>query len=217
MKACLKAKTVRRLVFTSSAGTVSMREQKQTVYDETCWTDIHFCRAKMMTGWMYFVSKTLAEQEAWKFAEDNNLDFISIIPTLVVGSFLIPSMPPSLITALSPVTRNEAHYSIMRQCQFVHLDDLCNAHIYLYENPKAEGRYICSSHEATILEVAKFLQQKYPDYNVPTKFDGVDEKLENVVFSSKKLRDLGFEFKYNLEDMYVEAIETCRKKGLLPG
>lgn len=49
------------------------------------------------------------------------------------------------------------------------------------------------------------------------RFDGVDEKLENVVFSSKKLRDLGFEFKYNLEDMYVEAIETCRKKGLLPG
>lgn len=53
---------------------------------------------------MYFVSKTLAEQAAWKFAEENNLDFISIIPTLVVGPFLMPSMPPSLITALSPIT-----------------------------------------------------------------------------------------------------------------
>jgi bifunctional dihydroflavonol 4-reductase/flavanone 4-reductase len=53
---------------------------------------------------MYFVSKTLAEQAAWKFAKENNLDFISIIPPLVVGPFLMPSMPPSLITALSPIT-----------------------------------------------------------------------------------------------------------------
>lgn len=53
---------------------------------------------------MYFVSKTLAEQAAWKFAEENNLDFISIIPSLVVGPFLMPSMPPSLISALSPIT-----------------------------------------------------------------------------------------------------------------
>lgn len=53
---------------------------------------------------MYFVSKTLAEQAAWKYAKENNIDFISIIPTLVVGPFIMPSMPPSLITALSPIT-----------------------------------------------------------------------------------------------------------------
>lgn len=53
---------------------------------------------------MYFVSKTLAEQAAWKFAKENNIDFITIIPTLVVGPFLMPAMPPSLITGLSPIT-----------------------------------------------------------------------------------------------------------------
>lgn len=35
-------------------------------------------------------------------------------------------------------------------------------------------------------------------------------------FSSKKLTDMGFEFKYTLEDMYQGAIETCRQKQLLP-
>jgi len=50
------------------------------------------------------VSKTLAEQAAWKFAKENNLDFISIIPTLVVGPFIMQSMPPSLLTALSLIT-----------------------------------------------------------------------------------------------------------------
>jgi len=37
-----------------------------------------------------------------------------------------------------------------------------------------------------------------------------------VRFSSKKIRDLGFQFKYSLEDMYCGAIDTCRDKGLLP-
>lgn len=53
---------------------------------------------------MYFVSKTLAEKEAWKFAKEHGMDFITIIPPLVVGPFLMPTMPPSLITALSPIT-----------------------------------------------------------------------------------------------------------------
>ncbi|EOY14811.1 Dihydroflavonol-4-reductase [Theobroma cacao] len=216
MKACVKAKTVKKLVFTSSAGTVNVEERQKPVYDESNWSDLEFVYAKKMTGWMYFVSKTLAEQAAWKFAKENNLDFITIIPTLVIGPFLMSSMPPSLITGLSPITGNEAHYTIIRQGQFVHLDDLCMAHIFLFENPKAEGRYICSSHEATIVELAKMLREKYPDYNIPTKFKDADENLANVVFSSKKLLDLGFQFKYSLEDMFTEAVETCREKGLIP-
>lgn len=55
---------------------------------------------------MYFVSKTLAEKEAWKFAKEHGMDFITIIPPLVVGPFLMPTMPPSLITALSLITGN---------------------------------------------------------------------------------------------------------------
>nr|UZS59160.1 dihydroflavonol 4-reductase [Zanthoxylum bungeanum] len=216
MKACKNAETVRRLVFTSSAGTLDVEEHRKPVYDETSWSDLDFVRSVKMTGWMYFVSKTLAEQAAWKFAEENNIDFISIIPSLVVGPFLMSSMPPSLITALSLITRNEAHYGIIRQGQFVHLDDLCNAHIFLFEHPEAKGRYICSSHPVTILELAKILMEKYPEYNVPTEFNGDDGNLKNVVFSSKKLTDLGFKFNYSLDDMFTGAVDTCRAKGLLP-
>ena len=64
---------------------------------------------------------------------------------------------------------NEAHYSIIKQGQFVHLDDLCLAHIFLFEHPKAVGTYICSAYEATIHDIAKLLNQKYPEYNVTTK------------------------------------------------
>lgn len=57
-----------------------------------------------LTLQMYFVSKKLAEKAAWEAAKENNIDFISVIPTLVVGPFIMQTFPPSLITALSLIT-----------------------------------------------------------------------------------------------------------------
>lgn len=48
------------------------------------------------------------------------------------------------------------------------------------------------------------------------RFKNIPDELEVVRFSSKKIKDLGFRFKYNLEDMYCGAIDACRDKGLLP-
>ncbi|CAH9067449.1 unnamed protein product [Cuscuta europaea] len=216
INSCVKAKTVKRLVFTSSAGTLNVQETQKPIYDESNWSDLDFIYNKKMTGWMYFVSKTLAEKEAWKVAKEKKIDFISIIPPLVVGKFITPTFPPSLITALSPITGNEPHYSIIKQGQFVHLDDLCEAHIFLYENPKAEGRFICSSHHTTIHGLSKMLRKNWPEYYIPSEFKGIEKDLPVVSFSSKKLLELGFEFKYTLEDMFRGAIDNLRKRGLLP-
>ncbi|XP_028800931.1 dihydroflavonol 4-reductase-like isoform X3 [Neltuma alba] len=215
MKACLKARTVRRLIFTSSAATLTGTEHHKPMIDETCWTDVEFCRTAKIAGWGYFVSKTLAEQEGWKFAKEHNMDFISVIPPHVVGPFLMNSMPPSFMISLSLITGNEGHYSVLKKGHYVHLDDLCMCHIFLFEHPQAEGRYVCSSHKATIHGIAKLLSQKYPEYNVPTKFGNIPEDLEIEHFSTKKIKDLGFQFKYSLEDMFTAAIDTCREKGLL--
>ncbi|XP_072972838.1 dihydroflavonol 4-reductase [Typha angustifolia] len=215
MKSCKEAGTVKRVVFTSSAGTVNIVEKQQPVYDENSWTDVEFCRRVKMTGWMYFVSKTLAEKAAWEYAKENDIDLISIIPTLVVGSFISSSMPPSMITALSLITGNEAHYSILKQVQLVHLDDLCEAHIFLYERPEAKGRYICSSHDCTIYDLAKMIKERYPEYNIPQRFEGIEEDIEPIRFSSKKLVDLGFKFQYTAVDMYDAAIGTCKEKKLI--
>ena len=56
MKACLKAKTVRKLVFTSSAGTVDVADHQKPFYDERCWSDLEFIQAKKMTGWVSIAS-----------------------------------------------------------------------------------------------------------------------------------------------------------------
>lgn len=48
------------------------------------------------------------------------------------------------------------------------------------------------------------------------RFNGIEENLTKVHFSSKKLLETGFEFKYSLEDMFVGAVDACKAKGLLP-
>nr|QEM23754.1 dihydroflavonol 4-reductase [Muscari aucheri] len=216
LKSCRKAGTVRRVVYTSSAGTVNVEERQKPEYDESAWSDIEFCRRVKMTGWMYFVSKSLAERAAWDFARENNIDLITIIPTLVVGPFITSTMPPSMVTALSLITGNEAHYSIIKQAQLVHLDDLCDAHIFLLNHPKASGRYICSSHDATIHDLARMIRCKYPQYHIPQKIEGIDDEIQTVRFSSKKLLELGFEYKYTMEEMFDEAIKSCIEKKLIP-
>jgi bifunctional dihydroflavonol 4-reductase/flavanone 4-reductase len=52
MRACKDAGTVKRIVFTSSAGTVNIEEQQRPVYDHDNWSDIDFCRRVKMTGWV---------------------------------------------------------------------------------------------------------------------------------------------------------------------
>lgn len=48
------------------------------------------------------------------------------------------------------------------------------------------------------------------------RFKGIEDNLTKVHFSSKKLLETGFEFKYSLEDMFVGAVDACKAKGLLP-
>lgn len=65
-------------------------------------------------------------------------------------------------------TENEYFYSILSHGSAVSVYDVCEAHIYLFEHKEAKGRYICSSHDFTIFELAKPLSERYPEYNIPT-------------------------------------------------
>ena len=64
----------------------------------------------------------------------------------------------------------EAGCNLLARGRAVHVDDLCAAHIYLFEHPEAKGRYICSSHCFNIIELARSLSLKYSEYNIPTKY-----------------------------------------------
>lgn len=53
---------------------------------------------------MYALSKLLTEEAAFMFAEENNIDLISVITSTVGGPFLTPRVPSSIQVLLSPIT-----------------------------------------------------------------------------------------------------------------
>ena len=51
-------------------------------------------------GW-YILSKTLAEEAAWKFAEANGIDMVTINPAYVIGPLLQPTLNLSVEMVLN--------------------------------------------------------------------------------------------------------------------
>jgi anthocyanidin reductase len=98
----------------------------------------------------------------------------------------------------------------------VDLDDLCRAEVFLAEAEAASGRYICSSFDTTVVEIAQFLADKYPQYSVNI---GSGELLEKprVRLSSAKLVKQGFEFRCKtLDEVYQGVVEYGKALGILP-
>uniref|UniRef100_A0A164YC42 Dihydroflavonol 4-reductase n=1 Tax=Daucus carota subsp. sativus TaxID=79200 RepID=A0A164YC42_DAUCS len=174
MRSCSKANTVKRFVYTSSTGTITVQAQPPLhEYTEDLWTDVDLCYELKMYGWMYLVAKTTAEKAAWKYAEENGINMVTIHPSIVLGHFITPHTSFSTDVATAFYTKNEANMALLKKLNgsnAVHLDDVCNAHIFLFEHPLAKGRYICSSHTVNLFEIAHSLSLKYPDRNILTEY-----------------------------------------------
>lgn len=223
LKACVKAKTVKRVILTSSAAAVSINDLNGTglVMDESHWTDVEFLSTAKPPTWGYPASKTLAEKVAWKFAEENNIDLITVIPTLMAGTPLTPDIPSSVDLAMSLITGNEFLINALKGMQMLsgsisitHVEDVCRAQIFVAEKESASGRYICCAVNSSVPELAKFLNKRYPQYQVPTDFGGFPSKAK-LTLSSEKLIKEGFSFKYGLEDVYDQSVDYFKAKGEL--
>ncbi|GMN26253.1 hypothetical protein TIFTF001_001237 [Ficus carica] len=91
LKSCAKSPSVRRVVLTSSTAAVVVNGKPRTpdvVVDETWFSDPNFCRE---TKQWYVLSKTLAEDAAWKFVKEKGIDMVTINPAMVIGPLLQPT------------------------------------------------------------------------------------------------------------------------------
>nr|KJB40934.1 hypothetical protein B456_007G083400 [Gossypium raimondii] len=92
LKSCAKVPSIKRVVITASIVSVVYNGKPLTsdvVVDETWFSDSRFCEKNKL--W-YMASKTLAEEAAWRFAEEKKMDLVVLNPGFVVGPLLQPSL-----------------------------------------------------------------------------------------------------------------------------
>ena len=120
-----------------------------------------------------------AEKEALEFAKENNIDVVSIIPVMVGGHFLTLTIPSSVHFIMSPIIGDREYYEVAKAVELrlgclglVHIEDICNAHIFLMDHHQPEKiageRYICCAHSYSIPNIRCLLSQ-HPDLKETSK------------------------------------------------
>ncbi|GLJ41753.1 hypothetical protein SUGI_0864090 [Cryptomeria japonica] len=227
MRACIRAKSVRRVIFTSSVGAASPMNDKgeftQTCLDESCWSPVNFIKSHPTLSAWYVIAKTLAEQEAFKYGLNNDIEVVSILPGLVIGPwFTATNVLTSAQAILALIGGNNEFYEFFKFSDFflgsipiVHIEDTCNAHIFVMEHTNAQNRYVCASDSLSLKSLKDFLAKQYVQFKNSIKLDEDDGVERYLPVSSKKLLDMGFSYKYHLPEAFKETMDCVMKNGLL--
>ncbi|KAG0479876.1 hypothetical protein HPP92_010734 [Vanilla planifolia] len=205
---------VRRVVFTSSVGAVTMDPKRgaDVVVDESCWSDLEFC--KQTKNW-YCYGKAVAEQKAWELAGEMGVDLVVVNPVLVMGPLLQPQVNASIMHVVKYLDGSAKTYANAVQA-YVDVRDVAEAHIRVYESPSASGRYLCAESVLHREDVVRILAKLFPQYPIPLKCsDEINPRKKPYKFSNKKLKDLGIEFIPVKQSLY-DTIKNLQQKGHLP-
>ncbi|CAN1263929.1 Phenylacetaldehyde reductase [Linum perenne] len=203
LSSCAKTPSIKRVVLTSSIAAVAYNGKPRTpevVLDETWFSNPDFCRESKL--W-YVVSKTLAEEAAWKFAKEKGMDLVSINPAMVIGPLLQPTLNTSAAAVLSIITFG-----------WVHVKDVAEAHIKAFEIPSANGRYCMVETVAHYSEVVNTLKGLYPDVQLPEKCADDKPYVPTYQVSKEKAKTLGIEF-IPLEVSLKETVDSLKEKGFV--
>lgn len=209
---CAKHPSIRRVVLTSSVAAVAYNGKPRTpdvVVDETWFSDPNLCRESKV--W-YVLSKTLAEDAAWKFAKEKDMDMVAINPAMVIGPLLQPTLNTSAAAILSLIKGAQTFPNA--SFGWINVKDVANAHIQAFELSSASGRYCLVERVAHYSEVVKILHQLYPDLQLPEKC--ADDKPYVPIYqvSKEKAKSLGVEF-IPLEASVKETVESLKEKGFV--
>ena len=137
---------------------------------------------------------------------------------LVAGDTILSRLPETIQSAVAPVTKQEPYFMLPRIAQrllgsvsLVHVDDACAALVFCMEQPSIAGRFLCSAAYPTIHDILDHYGSKYPHLDLLREADEV----ARVQPESNKLGELGFRYKYGVEEILDESIECAVRLGSL--
>ncbi|KAJ4971310.1 hypothetical protein NE237_004409 [Protea cynaroides] len=204
---------VRCVVYTSSVAVVHMDPNRSPdkVVDETCWSDLNYVTSVL--DW-YCYGKMLAERTVWEMARKKSVDLVTDIPAATIGPLLQPNVNASAVSILRTLNgwKKTCSNSIIG---LVPVRDVALAHILVYENPSASGRYLCIESMLHRAEISAMFVEMFPGYPIPTKCsDEVNPRVKPFKFSNQRLRDLGLEFT-PVKEALCDTEISLQRKGYL--
>ncbi|XP_027354952.1 cinnamoyl-CoA reductase 1 [Abrus precatorius] len=211
LKSCANSSSVKRVILTSSIAAVLFNgkpRNPEVVVDETWFSNPDICRELKL--W-YTLSKALAEAAAWKFANENNIDIISINPTMVSGTLLQPEVNESVEPILNIVNGIKFPNKVFG---WVDVKDVANAHIQAYEIASASGRYCLVERVIHYSELARILHDLYPTLQISDECEVDEPYVPTYQISTEKAKNLGIEFT-PLEVSLRETVECFRAKKIV--
>eukprot|EP00261_Vitis_vinifera_P026195 XP_010659458.1 PREDICTED: cinnamoyl-CoA reductase 1 [Vitis vinifera] len=212
LRSCAKFPSVKRVVVTSSMAAVVFTGKPLTsevLIDESWFSDPVLCKESKL--W-YVLSKTLAEEAAWKFSKENGIDMVTINPAWVIGPLIQPTLNLSAEVVLNLI--NGAQTFPNRSYRLVDVRDVANAHIQAYEIPEASGRYCLVEKDLHYSETVKILRKLYPELPLPEKCADDKPYAPSSRVSQEKVKSLGIHFT-PLEVSLKDTVESLKEKNFV--
>ncbi|KAF3632421.1 hypothetical protein FXO37_27468 [Capsicum annuum] len=158
----------------------------------------------------YVLSKTLAEDAAWKFVKDKTFDMVTINPAMVIGSLLQPTLNTSCAAILQLLNGAETYPNAT--FGWVNVKDVALAHMLAFENPSANGRYLMVESVAHYSEIVKILRELYPTMKLPEKCADDKPFPPKYQVNIEKAKQLGVVFT-PLTESIKETAESLKEKN----
>ncbi|KAJ7962540.1 Anthocyanidin reductase-like [Quillaja saponaria] len=221
VQSCIRSGTVKRLIYTASVVAASPLKEDGTGFkdsvDESCWTPLNIpFKYSIDVSTAYVHSKTLSEKEV--FTHSSEIEIVSIACGLVGGDSLVSPMPQSMGVLISQPTKNKTSYQMLRfmeellgKVPFLHIEDVCEAHIFCIEHPSINGRFLCANSYLTSADIAGHFQENHPDINLHKEF--VENSRRTITWGSTKLKDIGFECKFDAKVILDDTLKYAQKIG----
>lgn len=165
-----RTQTVKRVVLTSSVV---------AIYGDTCesrdvpggvFTDEHWNTTSSVEHQPYSYSKTVAEQEAWRYQKaQDRWDLVTIHPGLVLGPSLTSASDSASLSTMKQFTDGTLLAGAPALTMgVVDVREVADAHLRAGFTPEAHGRYIVNADSLTLLQIGKILRRKFgPLYPFP--------------------------------------------------
>ncbi len=123
---------VSKVIYTSSSRVLGAVSTKEEPLNENSWNND--CKVP------YFVAKIIAEKEVIEYANENNMNVVCVIPSVILGPNINRFSESTEL--IRKIMENELPVIVPVVLNFVDVRDAAKVHIAAYEDSNAKRRYI---------------------------------------------------------------------------